>query len=305
MLRVRPKREFSGDKDIWLREDVFETPDFPFGVRLATPQTPHKLHCHEGFSEISIVYRGQGTHFTEEGDEYTIRAGDVFVVHGDLQHGYKDLEDVHLANLCFDPDEILLATNHLKKLPGYHVLFSLEPKYRSEHRFESRLRLTPEELTHLLQLVDAIDRELEQARAGFEYTIIALFMQAVSYLCRCYAHTSHLPTTHSLMRIGKVISYLEAHYAEHVDLEALQQIADLSSSALLKNFKDATGVSPIEYLLRVRISRAIELMRNRYNSITDAAFAAGFSDSNYFARQFRRVMNMTPTEYRKRILALP
>jgi AraC family L-rhamnose operon transcriptional activator RhaR/AraC family L-rhamnose operon regulatory protein RhaS len=125
-------------------------------------------------------------------------------------------------------------------------------------------------------------------------------MQAVSFVCRCYAHASN-PSSKSLMRMANVISHLEKNFAEAVDLNDLQEIANLSTSSLLKNFKEATGLSPIEYLLRVRISRAIELMADDDTTITDAAFAVGFSDSNYFARQFKRIMMVSPSDYRDRM----
>ncbi len=289
-------------KDVWTPPDVFPNADFPFGVRYADPQTPHPLHMHRGFSELTVIYRGEGVHFTEE-EEYRVRAGDVFVITGNLRHGYKDLEGLCLRNICFDAERILVQTDHVRKLSGYHVLFSLEPKYRRKHKFESRLHLNPDELTHIMSLIRVIEGELEEELPGYEYTVIALFMQAVSYLCRCYSHATH-PRSRSLMRMASVISYIETNYAETIELRELQEIAHLSASALLKNFREATGLSPIEYLLRVRISRAIEMLRDESASITDAAMAVGFSDSNYFARQFRRIMQMTPSDYREQMRLL-
>ena len=75
----------------------------------------------------------------------------------------------------------------------------------------------------------------------------------------------------------------------------------MSASSLLRNFKDATGFSPIDYLLRIRIARAVELLRSDEMTITSAAFNVGFSDSNYFARQFKRIMKTSPSDYRVRV----
>jgi AraC-like DNA-binding protein len=194
---------------------------------------------------------------------------------------------------------MLLHTEHVKKLPGYHALFELEPRYRRAHCFESRLRLHPEQLRHLLGIVAEMEREVDGEPPGYEYTVLALFMQMVSFLCRCYSDGSH-PTARSLLRMGNVISYLEANYDEPIRLEDLREMAHLSNSALLKHFKEATGMPPMEYLLRVRIARAIELIHDSTVTITEAAFSVGFTDSNYFSRQFRRVMKITPSEYRTR-----
>lgn len=289
-------------KPYWSSDDVFASADFPFAILTADPQPPDQLHDHRGFSEIAVIYRGAATHCTEL-EAYPVRAGDVFFITGDLRHGYRDVDDLHLKNLCFDSARILAYNAHLRKLPGFHALFRLEPKYRSSHRFESRLKLNPEDLGHVLGLIAAMEEELEQRREGYEVTVIALFLQAISFMCRRYAK-SHHPTSRHLMRMGAVIGFIETHYAEGVDIERLQEIAQLSYSALIKNFKEATGLSPIEYLLRVRIARAIEMMRNPSISVTDIAFAVGFSDSNYFARQFKQIMSMSPTEYRRTFVHL-
>lgn len=282
--------------DAFTRDEVFQNESFPFGIRQANPQAPNKLHTHEGFWELTIVYKGEGIHFTED-EEYLVRAGDVFVIKGNQKHGYKDARNLHLTNICFDPNSILVQISHVKKLPGYHVLFCLEPKYRHSHKFESRLRLSPEETFHMMSLVGMMETELNLQLPGYEYTVTALFMQSISYLCRRYAQTT-LKTSRNLMQMANVISYLEMNYAEQIDLKNLEDIAHMSPSTLLRKFKEATGYTPIDYLIRVRISRAVDLLRNQDMSITSVAFAVGFLDGNYFTRQFKHVMNISPSEYR-------
>ena len=59
------------------------------------------------------------------------------------------------------------------------------------------------------------------------------------------------------------------------------------------------GVSPIDYLIRLRIRKAAELLCDDGTKVTEAAFRVGFADGNYFSRQFRRVTGLTPGEYRR------
>ncbi|MEP3932587.1 helix-turn-helix transcriptional regulator, partial [Rhodopirellula bahusiensis] len=58
---------------------------------------------------------------------------------------------------------------------------------------------------------------------------------------------------------------------------------------------------PIKYLIQVRIQEASRLLRSTDRSITDIAFDVGFSDSNYFSRQFRTHLGLSPREYRKQM----
>jgi len=74
----------------------------------------------------------------------------------------------------------------------------------------------------------------------------------------------------------------------------------MSESSLLSTFKEATGQSPIDYLIHLRIQRAAELLCRSVQSISEIAFAVGFEDSNYFSRQFRQTMHTSPREYRRR-----
>lgn len=60
------------------------------------------------------------------------------------------------------------------------------------------------------------------------------------------------------------------------------------------------GVSPVEYLTRLRLKMAAPLFMMPEN-ITSIAFRVGFEDSNYFARQFRKYAGLTPTEFRNRL----
>jgi AraC family L-rhamnose operon transcriptional activator RhaR/AraC family L-rhamnose operon regulatory protein RhaS len=83
-------------------------------------------------------------------------------------------------------------------------------------------------------------------------------------------------------------------------LQELAAAAHMSESSLLATFKDATGQSPIAYLIQLRIQRATELLRHGDQSISEIAFSVGFEDSNYFSRQFRKSMHTSPREYRRR-----
>ena len=68
-------------------------------------------------------------------------------------------------------------------------------------------------------------------------------------------------------------------------------------------FKSETGLTPNDYVQRLRIGRACEILGGSDESITGIACRMGFSDSQYFARVFRKYMGETPSQYRDRTLA--
>jgi AraC-like DNA-binding protein len=83
-------------------------------------------------------------------------------------------------------------------------------------------------------------------------------------------------------------------------IEDLVRVAHLSESSLFRLFRQIMGRSPIDYLIRLRIDKAAQLLRREPLRITEVSAAVGFNDSNYFTRQFRHVMGCSPREYRLR-----
>ena len=76
----------------------------------------------------------------------------------------------------------------------------------------------------------------------------------------------------------------------------------LSPAYLSRIFKQETGVTFNEYLNRVRLNKAKELLRRRELRMTDISLAVGYEDQSYFTKVFKRVAGMLPREYREKIL---
>lgn len=277
-------------------KDWFHPDGFPLMVARREPQEPFGLHGHADFSEVVVVTGGRGLHRIE-GEEWPLSAGDVFVVKGEEAHEYCNLADLSLINLLYQPERLKWDLGDLLTLPGYHALFTLEPQWRRRHQFNSRLHLTPAEVGHALGLIDGLDAELTARAAGFGFMATALFMQLIGYVSRAYGR-SRSPDSQALLRIASAISHLETHYAGEIELDDLADMAHMSKRSFLRTFQAATGQSPIAYLIQIRVNRAADRLRATADSITDVAFAVGFQDSNYFTRQFRQQMGVSPRDYR-------
>jgi AraC family L-rhamnose operon transcriptional activator RhaR/AraC family L-rhamnose operon regulatory protein RhaS len=203
-----------------------------------------------------------------------------------------------LINILFQPEKLNLRTYDLRTLPGYHALFTLEPAWRQRHQFQGRLRLSSQELNLVMAYVDQLDEELRTRRNGFKFMATASFMQIVGFLSRCFARAKN-PNSRALLRIGEAISHLEANYRDSMDLNELARIAHMSRRHFMRSFQAAMGTSPIAHLIQLRVNQAASLLRRTEHSVTEIAFQVGFGDSNYFARQFRALLGVTPSQYRQ------
>ena len=277
--------------------EFFQDPALPLAVHRRTAQRPKALHTH-AFSELVLVLGGEAAHITEK-DEHPIRKGDIFIIQGKLAHGYRDSNKLSIINIMFDQSRLHLPDADLHSMAGYHALFTLEPQYRRRHRFASRLQLIDGRLAQAVALTEQVEREAKERKAGYIFNSTALFMQLITFLARCY-DGEQTPESQTLLRIGAAISYLENHYKEPVTVGQLTQIGGMSESSLLRAFKQATGSSPSEYLLNLRLQRARHLLEHTTLNITEIAFDTGFNDSNYFSRQFRKQTGSSPREYRLR-----
>ena len=99
---------------------------------------------------------------------------------------------------------------------------------------------------------------------------------------------------------SRVMEYLHTHYAEDLSTEKLAARAGLSISHFERRFRSAFGSSPRQYLVRVRIENAAELLRNTNQTVSEIAQSCGFYDHAHFSRSFRKIMHQAPSEYRSR-----
>ncbi len=280
--------------------DWFHADGFPIAVEPRNPQLPFALHDHE-FCEIVVITGGHELHLTGT-ESWPMVVGDVFVITGRRPHTYDNMDDLSLVNILYQPEWLRLDMRDLLEMPGYHVLFHLEPAWRASHQFNSRLHLAPAELRKVTVLIDRLEQELAVRQAGFQFVATALFMEIVGFLSRCYPRNVQ-GNSQCLLRIGQAIAYLEVHFQEPMDLEYLAQIGNMSKRSLMRAFKKAMRISPISYLIQVRMAKAVELLRQEELTIAEIAHRVGYADSNYFSRLFNTTMGLAPTTYRRRLLA--
>lgn len=102
--------------------------------------------------------------------------------------------------------------------------------------------------------------------------------------------------------MNKLITYINSHYNQNITLEQLSELCGLSTFYLSKVFKKHVNMNFSDYLAYVRIMVAKRLLKDSGMSMKAISMEVGYSDSNYFARVFKKYENMTPTEYRNRVI---
>jgi AraC-like DNA-binding protein len=106
------------------------------------------------------------------------------------------------------------------------------------------------------------------------------------------------PVTHRL-DISNVIKYIYEHYHEDIDVLHMAQYVGLSTSHFSYIFREESGYSPLDYLIKVRLRKAQLLLRTGDKSITEIAKSCGFHGISYFSASFHKAFDTSPTDYRK------
>jgi transcriptional regulator GlxA family with amidase domain len=101
-------------------------------------------------------------------------------------------------------------------------------------------------------------------------------------------------------RVQIVIDFINDNLQRKISLTELTQVANLSASHLTRLFKTHTGLTPGEYLRRLRMEKARHLIATSVLSIKQIMALAGYNNKTHFGRHFRRSFDLSPSEYRRR-----
>ena len=111
------------------------------------------------------------------------------------------------------------------------------------------------------------------------------------------------PKNESHHIVRQMIHMMSNQYAHPFTMEQMANSLGYSRAYLSRLFKQVTEVSPVTFLLKLRIDKGRQLLRERPDlSIEQIASSVGITDSLYFSRQFRRFYQQSPTQYREHIL---
>jgi len=128
-------------------------------------------------------------------------------------------------------------------------------------------------------------------------------LEALSYfyklLSEIYKMLKVTPVSSTHMEIEPAITYIEKNYNKQISIKTLAMLCHSSESGFFKNFKKATGVTPVSYKHNIMIQHAIDLLSNTSMSVEEISNCVGFASSNYFRKIFIKLTDKTPKELRK------
>ena len=277
--------------------------DFPFFIQYGFHDAGCYMHGHADFSELVVVTDGSAEHLVGE-ERYPIAKGDVFVINQYTEHGYSSTTNFKICNIMFQPETMFAGIGNLREAAGFQALFVLEPHYLQTNRFCSRLCLNAREFDDIMQLIEQLMYEYTKRYEGWQTMIHALFLRLCVRLSRDWQESDR-EIHKDIGKLAAATAYMEKHFSEDLRMEKLAEIAGYSVRQFTRLFRAAYAVTPMNYLVNLRMQKAMQLLKNTALSVGEAAWRCGYEDQNYFSRIFRQYAGMTPSEYRSQNPAMP
>lgn len=138
----------------------------------------------------------------------------------------------------------------------------------------------------------------KQKRIGYEAEIMSMLYKVIAMI-QAADRSAYFPKVH-FQKIAPAIEYIHQNYCSgNIRMTHLAEISGVSTRYFNELFSVFFGVSPKEYIVRMQLDTARNLLATSDDSIGSIASACGFGDVYYFSKVFRKVMGMSPSEYRK------
>ena len=256
-------------------------------------------HCHDWF-ELVLVLHGKAVHHIGE-CSLKVSRGDIFVIHPKVVHYFSDEEELDVDDIYFIPEQLPLPMEMLRRIPGFNMLMYVEPSLDYPDEFKSRLSLDGQQQVELKAMTDALTYELSCRSNGFEAAAVNHLTEILLFLGRNYSQGREDIEKGWLSRLDDALVLMERKYSGTLTVEELAMAANTSPRHFQRVFKEVMKMRPMEYLNRLRLRHAAEMLAAGDMQVINIAFSCGFNDLGHFGQHFREEYGMSPLKYRRKM----
>lgn len=145
-------------------------------------------------------------------------------------------------------------------------------------------------------------QELQMCKNDYQEMLEMQLRQIFIMLHRHLTTSAIVDNTHIAEEIDKASLYFNEHYNEDICIDDYASKHHMSTCWFIRNFKKYTGVTPLQYILSIRIFNAEALLKNPQYNITEISNIIGYDNPLYFSRIFKKIKGLSPSEYRNNIM---
>lgn len=267
-----------------------------------------KEHTHD-YIQIWYVKYGSFEHVINNVSHPLVK-GNIFVLPPFIPHKIAIPSNGKVKILCcefstsFVNENITYNPNVQASYPSFFDFAYLKPFLVMKESIKPGLQLEGSTQAKVESLYEEMQYEYDHKLNYYEINIKADLLKLLAIISR--EQDSQIQSPHKEIfdryrdSIVSAVEYINKNYAGKIYIEDVCKIAMVSQPYFSYLFRQITGKSFTEYINRLRIGKAIDIMCSGNGSITDICYSVGFNDSAYFSRVFKKETGFSPLQYRNK-----
>jgi AraC-like DNA-binding protein len=286
--------------EAYKKVEPFEGKPFPFRMTVQEDKVNLvPLHWHEHVELIKVLKGKVKVHVN--GNEFESEKNEIIFINSSVVHSVQSLTgfDAAICGMVFDKFFLSNVTEGFETSTIYSLFLSSNT---IENRFVASTLLWRE-----------LDDCIEQAYKEYCSKDLCYEMSLKSYVYRImtlilrynrdklFGNKNFTKLSSEFDRIRPVIYHIDSRYADKLYIEQLSKIINMSPFHFCRFFKRVTGMSPTEYINKVRIDMALKYLVDSDLTITEISEKVGFCSINYFDEVFKKRKGLSPVEFRKMV----
>lgn len=236
----------------------------------------------DGRKDYQLVYIAKGKgYFLFDGKERVITEGSMILYRpGEPQHYlYRGADKTEVFWVHFTGRDVDNIIDYYRLPVTENVFFTgTSPDYQ--------------------WLFRQIIQELQLCRPGYE-ELLSLLMRHIFIMINRYITEGQQPGSDLHNEIERATHYFNEHYSQPISIEDYAASRHMSTCWFIRSFRQIIKVTPMQYILSLRMANAQSLLETSEYNISEIAAAVGYDNPLYFSRLFRRHVGVSPSEYRK------
>ncbi|RCW16408.1 AraC family transcriptional regulator [Streptococcus gallolyticus] len=246
--------------------------------------------------EINYIYEGSAR-FHIDYDYFNSQAGDIILIRPNGMHSIHPLENQKHVTDTFRFHLDMIGHSTVDQVS----LRYLQPLQTSLYKFVPRIQPGMPGYEDIKECLFTIFELSKNEGRHFEL-LLKSKLNELLYLLFYHRYVLRKNTDDAYRKneqIRELIDYINNNYQKNLSIDFLSQFMGYSKTHFMAVFKQHTGISCTEFIIRIRLSKACDLLINTTDPILEIATAVGFNNLSNFNRQFKRYYKLTPSSYRK------
>ena len=258
----------------------------------------YAYHDHD-FAEVTFILSGKGKYYVE-GTTYDVSAGDIIMCNPSVKHHNIVVNEKEPTVEAF----VGFTNFQFKNMPPNSIVFR-----DGSYIMHSSTELKQEMSKIIWDMVE----EQEACHVGKYFMLKSYLMRMLLLIYREIAGEEskdnqagcNFESYNKNYVVKKIVTYLNENYASKISLDQIARNMYLSPVYISKIFKEETGESPINYLIKIRLEKARDiLVSGEAGSIKHIANSVGYDDVYHFSKLFKKYYGISPLYYKKNMVKI-